>query len=116
MGTGGESIPQGPGVYALWLVASATASIDVGKIGTVHVAPGRAYIYVGSAMGGLASRLGRHLSTAGKKRHWHIDYLLEHLHVRAVFFAITTTRKECEISRVINGLASHFTPVKGFGN
>lgn len=59
-----------------------------------------AYLYVGSAMGGMASRLLRHASrrnvrhphpiistleahfgkmaaTAPKKLHWHIDYLLE---------------------------------------
>jgi Uri superfamily endonuclease len=114
--TTGDAIPEGPGVYALWLVASAPASIDVGKLGTVHVAAGHAYIYVGSALNGLSKRVGRHLARSGKKRHWHVDYLLEHLDVRQVYLALTTSPKECEISLAINALASYFTPIKGFGN
>lgn len=33
------------------------------------------YVYAGSAMGGLAGRLGRHLRTSSV-RHWHLDHLL----------------------------------------
>jgi Uri superfamily endonuclease len=116
MDTRSEAIPVGPGVYALWLVAGGPASIGVGKLGTVRVAPGRAYVYIGSALNGLARRIGRHLAVSGKKMHWHIDYLLEHLSIQAIYLALTTTSKECEISLAINALASHFTPIKGFGN
>jgi Uri superfamily endonuclease len=59
------SIPEGPGVYVLWLAARAPSSIDVGRLGKVYVSPGRAYLYVGSALNGLARRIGRHLATSG---------------------------------------------------
>ncbi|NMC04827.1 MAG: GIY-YIG nuclease family protein [Candidatus Lokiarchaeota archaeon] len=112
----GIAIPRDPGIYALWLVARAPASIVVGKLGTVRVAPNRAYIYVGSARGGLAKRVGRHLARSGKKRRWHVDYLLEHADVRAAYLATTTSRKECELSNAFNALTGHFVPIKGFGN
>lgn len=88
----------------------------MGKLGRVQVAPGRAYVYVGSAMGGLAGRVGRHLASSGKKRHWHVDYLLEHLAIKAVYLALSAIRKECELSMALYTLTDHFTPVKGFGN
>jgi sugar fermentation stimulation protein A len=116
MDTRGETIPRDPGVYALWLAASGSASIEVGKLGRVHVVPGRAYVYVGSAMGGLAGRIGRHLASSGKKRHWHVDYLLEHLAIKAVYFALSPTRKECELSMALHALTDHVTPIRGFGN
>jgi Uri superfamily endonuclease len=116
MDAGGHAIPEGPGVYVLLLVARATESIRVGKLGVIHVVAGRPYAYVGSALNGLARRIGRHLATSGKKLHWHVDYLLEHLDIRAIFLALTTTRKECEISRIFNELPDHFQPIEGFGN
>ncbi|MBN2153393.1 MAG: GIY-YIG nuclease family protein [Candidatus Lokiarchaeota archaeon] len=111
-----DAIPQGPGVYALLLAPRDAASLVVGKLGTVRVTPGRHYVYVGSALSGLARRVGRHLAAPAKNKHWHVDYLLEHLDVRAVYLALTTDRKECEVSLAINALDGHFTPVKGFGN
>ncbi len=112
----GHAIPEGPGVYVLLLVARATESIRVGKLGVVHVVAGRPYAYVGSALNGLARRIGRHLATSGKKLHWHVDYLLEHLDIQAVYLALTTTRKECQIARAFNELPDHFQPIEGFGN
>ena len=47
----------------------------VGKLGVAQFPKGT-YVYTGSAMGGLAARLKRHL-TRKKKIHWHIDHLLE---------------------------------------
>ncbi len=116
MDAGGHAIPEGPGVYILLLVARATESIRVGKLGMVHIVAGRPYAYVGSALSGLARRIGRHLTKSGKKLHWHVDYLLGHLDVRAIYIAPTATRKECEISRSFNELPDHFRPIEGFGN
>jgi len=45
---------------------------------TTYLLPSGNYLYVGSAFGpgGLASRIGRHLSSGAKVRHWDIDFLL----------------------------------------
>ncbi len=110
------AVPEGPGVYVLWLDARSPSIIDVGRLGKVHVSPGRAYLYVGSALNGLARRVGRHLAAPAKKKHWHVDYLLDRLEIRAVYVALTSDRKECEVSLALNALASHFMPVEGFGN
>nr|MDO8084839.1 GIY-YIG nuclease family protein [Candidatus Sigynarchaeum springense] len=98
------------------MFARRPASIEVGKLGTVKVSPDRSYIYVGSALNGLARRIGRYLAAPAKKKHWHVDYLLEHLDIRAIYLAITNTRKECEISMALNAIGGHFTPIMGFGN
>ena len=79
-----------------------TLNVSFGRFrgGEVIAIPAGTYLYVGSAMGGMASRLLRHASrrdmhhphpillaleahfgkmaaSAPKKLHWHIDYLLE---------------------------------------
>jgi Uri superfamily endonuclease len=46
------------------------------------------YLYVGSAFhqSGLLPRIRRHLGSV-KKRHWHIDFLLDHVSVERVLYA-----------------------------
>jgi len=70
------------------------------------------YAYVGSALGGVEKRVGRHFSD-DKKLHWHIDHLL--LHAKAVDYlaAKTEERKECTVAE---GLAKQFPGVKKFGS
>jgi Uri superfamily endonuclease len=70
------------------------------------------YAYVGSALGGVEKRVGRHF-TKEKKLHWHIDHLL--LHAKAVDFvaAKTEEKKECAVA---DGLAKQFPEVRGFGS
>ncbi len=60
------------GTYVLFLTIPG-ADADVGALGRIHLPPGR-YCYVGSAMGGLDQRIGRHLAPQ-KKIRWHIDRL-----------------------------------------
>lgn len=70
------------------------------------------YAYVGSALSSLEQRLARHLRPE-KKRHWHIDYLLEPGEVRTVIYAATSDRRECTIAR---NLAQSLPSVKNFGS
>ncbi|MEX2757867.1 MAG: DUF123 domain-containing protein [Candidatus Sigynarchaeota archaeon] len=98
------------------MISNERKSIDIGRLGTVQVAPTKSYFYIGSALNGLARRVGRHLAAPAKNKHWHIDYLLEHLDIRAIYLAITTTRKECEISMALNTMDGRFTPIMNFGN
>jgi Uri superfamily endonuclease len=69
------------------------------------------YAYVGSAMNNMEKRIGRHLASK-KKKHWHIDYLLEHAKVKYVFMISSDEKIEEEISRK---LSCEFSGPKGFG-
>jgi Uri superfamily endonuclease len=103
-----------PGIYHLLIHLSQDASITVGKLGDFHF-PAGYYIYTGSALGGLESRVSRHLSSK-KRLHWHIDYLLQHGQVIDVVTHETTERLECQSHQKILSLPNCKTLVKGFGS
>lgn len=61
--------------YCLIINIKKDTEIKIGKkLGFINFKKG-CYVYVGSAMNCLESRVKRHLSD-NKKKHWHIDYLL----------------------------------------
>ncbi len=70
------------------------------------------YIYVGSAMRNLKSRIGRHLRRE-KKKHWHIDFLLEKARIVEVVAIPSSVRLEEELSLCV---ARYGEPVEGFGS
>ena len=84
------------GIYVLLIRLRDGASIDVGKLGTIEFSAGF-YAYVGSALNGLDGRIKRHLRI-NKKRHWHIDYLLEVATIEEVIYAETEESLECELA------------------
>lgn len=86
-----------PGTYALILYLTRPQTIRVGKLGTFKFPRGY-YIYLGSALNGLAARLARHLRSH-KRRFWHIDYVLEHAHIKQVWTHQGTERLECMWAR-----------------
>lgn len=110
------SIPSSPGVYVLCMRAYRQREIVIGKRGSIHVNEKEIFVYVGSAMNGLRSRVGRHLSFQGKKIHWHIDYLLQFLEIFQIFFATSVLRKECQLSMQINQQSTFFKAIDGIGN
>ena len=64
------------GCYCLIIHVKKYSKIRIGaKLGYLEFKRG-IYVYVGSAMNSLESRLNRHLSSK-KKMHWHVDYLLK---------------------------------------
>jgi len=69
------------------------------------------YGYVGSALSGLESRLGRHLSST-KRLHWHIDHLLSAVKIRNIICAETSERKECMVAQT---LSQKLPRIAGFG-
>lgn len=69
------------------------------------------YIYVGSAMNGI-KRLFRHFKKH-KKKHWHIDFLLEHSEIIYAIFIISNTRLEEELSKKLEKFGE---PILNFGN
>lgn len=84
--------------------------VSVGCLGVLGFRKGF-YVYVGSALNSLESRVGRHLRVE-KKRFWHIDYLLEHAVVVDVVYAESSGRVECGIAERIN---RKLMPIPGFG-
>jgi Uri superfamily endonuclease len=100
------------GSYILILQLEKESSITVGSLGVIRFSKGR-YAYVGSAMGGLEPRLRRHFST-GKKRRWHIDYLLEKGNAVQAFYAPSEYKLECFLNRLVSVLPESL-PIKGFG-
>ena len=70
------------GSYILVILIQNESTFNIGSLGSIDFKKGY-YLYVGSAMGKkgsttLINRAKRHvLPPNKKKKHWHIDYLLE---------------------------------------
>ena len=99
------------GSYILLIKLPEAQMISVGGLKTIYFPRGH-YAYVGSAMGGIKGRLGRHLRE-NKKRYWHIDYLLEKASVDEAIVCETEDRAECKIARV---LGAQFDCIPSFGS
>ncbi|MFP3904427.1 MAG: GIY-YIG nuclease family protein [Armatimonadota bacterium] len=98
------------GAYILIISVPQEFTTRVGALGPLVFRAG-GYAYVGSAMNGLQQRVQRHLSD-DKKKHWHIDYLLEDAAVADVVTIPSGRRIECELARKLSQLAAS---VPGFG-
>lgn len=88
--------PGDRGVYLLLIYLEKKKRIRVGRLGVFDF-PAGWYVYAGSAMGGLAGRLKRHLSREKKVR-WHVDYLLRHAEVRRVEIILAGKKQNNERS------------------
>ncbi|MCK9152016.1 GIY-YIG nuclease family protein [Methanobacterium alcaliphilum] len=86
------------GTYCLIIELNNRTNLKVGCIGKLDLKKGF-YIYVGSALNSLESRVKRHLSSK-KKVHWHIDYFLTHndTQIREVLFSIGDEKIECNLA------------------
>jgi len=100
------------GGYLMLLQLSKTRQISVGKLRNWVAQPGW-YVYVGSAMRALSTRLERH-ARLRKKMHWHIDYLRAAAD-RVIPLAIRSSRREeCDIATAMSHILS--PGLKGFGS
>ena len=86
------------GTYVLLIRLKRDRKIRVGSLGFVGFRKGY-YAYVGSGMGSLEKRIERHLKS-GKKKFWHIDYLLAKGSISKVVY-FESGRKECELAKKI---------------
>ena len=102
------------GIYHLIINLSKDTIIDVGKLGWFNFQAGY-YVYTGSAMNGLESRLTRH-QRKEKRLHWHIDYLLQHGEIINIVTHITCERLECHFNKKIMSIKGCQIPVAGFGS
>ena len=107
----GYFLNQSRGSYVLLMKLPEGQTITVGSLLGICFSSGF-YAYVGSAMSGLKSRLGYHLKKS-KKRHWHIDYLLEKATIVDISVCETRERSECVIARA---LSSQFDSIPNFGS
>ncbi len=103
------------GIYSLIIKLDKDLSIKIGKFGRVNFPKGF-YIYTGSALNGLKSRIDRHRRKK-KKKLWHIDYLLasKHTKILEVIAIEIDKRLECRLNGIISSLPNSQFLVKGFG-
>ncbi len=93
------------GAYLLLVQLDRDCLLEIGALGALTFKKGY-YVYVGSAMKNLESRLARH-HRRRKKMHWHIDYLLTRAD-RLQSFPIRTSRRiECSLAADLAGIADH---------
>jgi len=98
------------GTYALLLHLEDSFDLSIGALGSRQLESGW-YVYVGSAQNGLYQRINRHLKSS-KKKHWHIDYLLEHCRVEQIWMLRSERSFECETAKLLEGKTEY---IKGFG-
>jgi Uri superfamily endonuclease len=99
------------GSYILLMTLPEGSTIKAGRLADTDF-PAGCYAYVGSAMGGFASRVKRH-HKKDKKHHWHIDYLLEEAALSDIILCETEARMECAIAQA---LSRQFSSIPGFGS
>jgi Uri superfamily endonuclease len=99
------------GSYILLITLSEEQTITIGSLKAVRFSAGY-YAYVGSAMGGIKSRLSHHFK-GSKKPHWHIDYLLEKASINSIIICQSQNKVECTIAQA---LSHQFDGIIGFGS
>ena len=99
-------------VLVMWLDEDAT--IQVGALGKFLFQRG-CYVYTGSAVRGMASRVARHMRR-DKRLRWHVDYLTRKARIVAAWCDPGEEANECLWSHRLAGLrgAMRFPP--GFGS
>ena len=102
------------GTYVLLLTLDKKTIITVGKLTTFSFPRGY-YLYIGSALGGLFSRVNRHIC-GSDRLHWHIDYLRREAMVVEVWYLISQERLECSWFGSAMGIPQAQVPVTGFGS
>ena len=108
-------IPGKRGSYILVLKADRTTKLQVGRLGLMHVIPGW-YYYCGSARGpgGLRGRLLRHIRVE-KKKHWHIDYLMQASTLREIYFVESTECLEHSFAEALGKTPGFTVAMERFG-
>ena len=99
------------GCYCLIIYVRKYSKIKIGKLGYLEFRRG-IYVYIGSAMNSLESRLNRHLRN-DKKLHWHVDYLLKHENTKILKIIYNTDKKvECDLSQY---MSTRTNSIRDFG-
>ena len=101
------------GSYFLVININKGSTLKIGALGTIDFPKG-SYVYVGSAMNNLEKRIQRHLSEK-KKKHWHIDYLLDskNAEIEKAFKKESPQKEECKVAHFFS---ERFPSIKNFGS
>ena len=99
------------GSYIILIRLPKAQTITIGSLPDVYFPRGY-YAYIGSALSGVKSRLSHHLNRT-KKRHWHIDYLLQKASITDIIIGESEDRVECAIAQA---LSAQFDAIPGFGS
>ena len=100
------------GSYLLLLENPENIAVPVGQLGDVYFQKGW-YVYVGSALNSLDSRLKRH-QRKRKKRFWHIDSIASTvMTVKKVYPIRRSERMESQLARALEPICDQIVP--GFG-
>ena len=105
------------GTYLLEIISDLEQpAFKIGSLGHMDLNQGT-YYYIGSAFGpgNLKARLERHL-TSKKKKHWHIDYLLEHLAVETIWCCCGDRENEHTWAQNFASEDAIEIPLRGFGS
>ncbi len=100
------------GSYLLILHLEKEQTVPIGKLGPILFQRGF-YVYVGSAMANLNSRMERHLRLR-KRHHWHIDELRAATPFHSILPIRSSERLECEIAAALPAISQW--RVEGFGS
>ncbi len=101
----------GGGSYLLVMDLRKSVSVTAGSLAQSIFRSGY-YVYAGSAMRNLESRINRH-KRQRKKVHWHIDYLTPQASSITALPFRSTRRLECALARQLAALSDH--SYRGFG-
>lgn len=103
------------GTYAIVLRCSDEVRISIGRLGESQLRTGH-NIYIGSAFGpgGVRARVLRH-NQREKRRHWHIDYLREHMSLVEAWYTHDFERREHRWVDVMNDMSLALF-LTGFGS
>lgn len=108
------ALPRTPGTYVLLIVLDRSRTVRPGRLGRIDLSAGL-YLYFGSALGGIAARVERHLR-AHKSLHWHIDALTSAARPEEVWWVESGERLECHWARTALAVEGVEAPVRGFGS
>ncbi|AEF81861.1 SfsA [Leadbettera azotonutricia ZAS-9] len=109
----GKLAASDSGSYLIVLELAQKAEAEIGSLGRISFEKGW-YVYAGSAMKNLSSRISRHLRKTHKKKHWHLDYLTPHAQSIKGFPVISFRNLECDLAGDLIALGGK--PIAGFGS
>ena len=94
------------GTYCLLIKVNNTFEKHIGALGKIKFEKGF-YAYIGSAMNSIEARVKRHLRKE-KKKHWHIDYLMESrsAKIKKIYIKESQTKEECKVAKKIESIAN----------
>jgi Uri superfamily endonuclease len=112
-----HKIESKPGTCCVLFRSHKRRRTQIGRWGCLYIEPGY-YLYVGSAFGpgGVAARVLWHCrkSRRSTAKHWHMDYLKDHVTPVVVWCSYALTCLEHRWARRLLRMAE-MTPIDGFG-